>query len=250
MIAEGEVRCGFDLHSFGAFWFHFSVVDAGGVRKKLLVLESGVRSHTYPPGLSSVPVCFSLSCFLCPWLKRFYLLRGFRAREGTQLHRCAAWLAFLFFFLHMPGAANPPGPPALMKSCRGSIWQLLIRHGVSVPRRLTPSPLSLILSVSLWNKGSCQEGESIIALARGATFNVSTQMEKRAQHNKSATMKGPSLPLHHPLKNYDGSTQTNLSFWLSITPGACWKIIYCTRRWLTTRKLGLRACLISPPPET
>lgn len=72
---------------------------------------------------------------------------------------------------------------------RGSIWQLLIRHGAPVPRH-PPSHLPLPLSswVLLWNKGSCQEGESIIALAQGATFNVSAQMEKRAQHYKSTVM--------------------------------------------------------------
>lgn len=33
-----------------------------------------------------------------------------------------------------------------------------------------------------------------MALAQGATFNVSAQMKKRAEHNKSAVMKGPSPP--------------------------------------------------------
>lgn len=54
-------------------------------------------------------------------------------------------------FWHLPWAATRPGPPTLIKSCRWSIWRLLIWHGASGPRH-TPT------WVLLWNKGSCREG--------------------------------------------------------------------------------------------
>ena len=113
------------------------------------------------------------------------------AVEGTQLHRCVAWLAVFSICLEL---TTPPGPPALMKSCGGSIWQLLIRHGASVPRHLlhpsTPPPplLSLILSAPL-KQGKLPGGGIHHRFGPGALrLTLAPQMEKRAQHNKSTAM--------------------------------------------------------------
>lgn len=81
---------------------------------------------------------------------------------------------------------------------------------------------------SFENKGSCQQKEIHHGcLAQGRTFNVSPKMEKRAQqeHCDVGTFFLPSTDrVAHPL----------LSDYPS--PGACWKIIYCTGKWLTTQK--------------
>lgn len=110
-------------------------------------------SQKPPP--SFLCLCLSFSVFpLCPSLACHYLLEALCAIERTQLHRCVAWLAVCSVCLEQP---PPPGPPALMKSCRGSIWQLLIRCGGSCPQ--TPSPLSFPPTTSLILSAPLKQGK-------------------------------------------------------------------------------------------
>lgn len=154
---------------------------------------------------------------------------------GPQLHRWVVWFAvFLFFFNHSPGAATAPGPPGLMKSCRRSIWQLLIWHGASVPRHI-PTTTTLLIPSAPLKQGKLPGGESIIALAQSATFNVRAQMEN--VRSTTRTQWCTDLLSHPPCFEKVGKEFSAHPFIVIINhPGACWKIIYCTCKWLTTQK--------------
>lgn len=158
--------------------------------EKVLVSVFEVRSLTYPP-LSSVSVCLCFpSVFLSLSLPRMPLLAGgfvcFMPQREPSCTDVLPGLQFLAFaWSSRPSRTTGPDEElwklhlaASHSAASHSTWGFCPQTSPPLP----PPPSSWVL---LWNKGSCQEGESIIALAQGATFNVSAQMEKRAQHNKS-----------------------------------------------------------------
>lgn len=115
-------------------------------REKVLVSVSGVTRHTPSLLPALLCLCLFLTCSLCfpsctPSLSLpcMPLLAG-----GFVCHRenpAAQMCCLACSLLRSPGAATPPGPPALMKSCRGFIWQLLIRcGGLSCPQTSLPPP--------------------------------------------------------------------------------------------------------------
>ncbi len=183
MIAKGELPWRFALPSFGAsplegcFWFQLSVVDAGGERK----FSSFSVCLWLPPSLFSLCVLFvpDSHASIC-W--RVCMLH---AIEGTQLHRCVAWPAVFSICLEQPPLQDHR---PWWRAVEAPFGSFSFDMGLQSPDIFSSLPPPLSSWVLLWNKESCQEGESIIALAQGATFNVGAQMEKRAQHNKSAVM--------------------------------------------------------------
>lgn len=173
-----------------------------------------------------------------PWFMCSYLLEGLCAwcHSGTSAAQmgCLVRSFFCFFFNHSPGAATAPGPPGLMKSCRRSIWQLLIWHGASVPRHI-PTTTTLLIPSAPLKQGKLPGGESIIALAQSATFNVRAQMEN--VHSTTRTQWCTDLLSHPPCFEKVGKEFSAHPFIVIINhPRACWKIIYCTCKWLTTQK--------------
>lgn len=237
-----------------AFVFYPTWSTRGG--EKVLVSVSWVRSHTYPATF----LCFclsltgSLSVFLCISLLvsdshactcwRVWMLH---AIERTQLHRCVAWLAvfsiclkqpplqdhrpwwravespfgsFLFDMgLLSPDTSHPPTPPLSHPECSFETREAARRGN---PSSLWPRALRLTLAPKWKNVHSTSRAR----WCRDLLF-PQPSIEKLGEEYSAHPF---VLIIHHP--------------------GACWKIIYCTRRWLTTQKRSLHACLISPPPQT
>lgn len=184
MIAEGELPG--DLPCISLVLSPLEGCLVSRERKFWFQYVESKASHT-PHFSQFLPVfLFPLYFSLCPRLACLYLLEGcmLHVIEGTQLHRCVAWLAVFSICLEQPPLQDHR---PWWRAVEAPFGSFSFDMGLLSPD-IPPSPSPLSSWVLLWNKESCQEGESIIALARGATFNVSTQMEKRAQHNKSTVM--------------------------------------------------------------
>lgn len=190
-----EIRLAF-LWRFHHWWAVFGCCPTWSTPRRRESFGFSILSEK--PCITSILLCFclnltvSLSIFLCISLSvpdshicicwRVCMLH---AIEGTQLHRCVAWLAVFSICLKQPPLQDHR---PWWRAVEAPFGSFLFDMGFLSLDISHPLLLPLSSWVLLWNKGSCQEGESIIALAQGATFNVSAQMEKRAQHIKSRVM--------------------------------------------------------------
>lgn len=174
-----------------AFWFYLNMVDTE--RRESFGLGIWSQKPHKPPTF----LCLSVSCSppyftLCFCPACLYLLEGFHASCHRENPSCTDVLPGLQFLAFAWSSSHPLQDHRpwwrVVEAPFGSFSFDMGLLSPDTPLSLLFLPLPLSSWVLLWNKESCQEGESIIALAQGATFNVSTQMEKRAQHNKSAVM--------------------------------------------------------------
>lgn len=163
--------------------------------------------------------------------------------EGTQLHRCVAWLAVFSICLEQPPLQDH------RPWWRGSIWQLLIRHGASVPRHLPPPPTVSHPECSFETREAARRGNPSSLWPRALHLTLAPKWKN--VHSTTTALWYRDLLFPQSSIQKPGEEYSAHPFVLIIHhPGACWKIIYCTWRWLTTQKRSLHACLISPPPHT
>lgn len=137
-------------------WFRFSRRQSFGF------IICGHWPLSLSSSLSAVFVTVSDSRSLCiPSLSLPYmplLAGGFLCHRENQAAQMCCLACSL---LRSPGAATPPGPPALMKSCRGSIWQLFIRCGglSCLQTSLPPFPSTPLILSALLKQGKLPGGE-------------------------------------------------------------------------------------------
>lgn len=107
--------------------------------------------------------------------------------------------------------------------------------GLLSPDRFPSTTSTLLIPSAPLKQGKLPGGESIIALAQSATFNVRAQMEN--VHSTTRKWWCTDL-LSHPLCFEKVGKEFSANPFIVVInhPEACWKIIYCTCKWLTTQK--------------
>lgn len=214
--------------------------------EKVLVSVFEVRSLTYPP-LSSVSVCLCFpSVFLSLSLPRMPLLAGgfvcFMPQREPSCTDVLPGLQFLAFAWSSP-PSRTTGPDE-------ELWKLHLAASYSTwgfcPQ--TSPPLHLPLphpECSFEIREAARRGNPSSLWPRALRLTLAPKWK----NVHSTTRVRWSRDLTSASIEKLGEEYSAHPFVLIIHhPGACWKIIYCTRSWLTTKKLSLRACLISPPP--
>lgn len=167
---------------------------AEGERKFwLLCLELGASQTLCFPFFLSVIPCFP-SLFLSLSPTHMSLRAG-----GLECHRgnpAAQMCCLACSFKQLLRAATPPGPPALMKSCSGSIWLLLIWHGASVHRQ---PPLSHT-ECSFETREAARRGNSSLLWPRALRLTLAPKWKTcTAQQVRGDVQTFSSIC--HPLKN-------------------------------------------------
>lgn len=173
-------------------------------------------------------MCFDLLEGLCAW-----------CHSGTSAAQMGCLVrSFVLFFYHR--LEQPPLQDhqawwrAVDDPFGSSPFDMGLLSLDTIPTTTTTTTTLLITSAPL-KQGKLPEGESIIALAQSATFNIRAQMEN--VHSTTRTWWCTDL-LSHPLHFEKVGKEFSAHPFIVIInhPDACWKIIYCTCKWLTTQK--------------
>lgn len=175
-----------------------------------------------------------------PWFMCSYLLEGLCAwcHSGTSAAQMGCLVHSLFFFLFFL-TIRPEQPPlqdhqAWWRAVDDPFGSSSFDMGLLSPD-ISPTTTTLLIPSAPLKQGKLPGGESIIALAQSATFNVRAQMEN--VHSTTRTQWCTDLLSHPPCFEKVGKEFSAHPFIVIINhPGACWKIIYCTCKWLTTQK--------------
>lgn len=175
----------------------------------------------------------------CWWLCMLH------AAAGTQLHRSVAQLAVFRTCLEQPPlqdhrpwwrAADPPFGSY-------STWSFC-------PQTPRLPPPSLILSVPLKQGKAARRGNPSLLWPRALNLTLAPKWKNVHSTTRALWCRDPLFLFLPPIEKL-GEEHSAHPFVLIIHhPGACWNIIYCTRRWLTTPKLSRHAFFISPPLQT
>lgn len=237
----------------GCFWFQVSVVDAEG-GESLGFSISSQKLH-----MPSTFLCFWLTQSQFPlWISPLsffffvydphsscWWLCMLHAAAGTQLHRSVAQLTVFRTCLEQPPlqdhrpwwrAADPPFGSY-------STWSFC-------PQTPRLPPPSLILSVPLKQGKAARRGNPSLLWPRALNLTLAPKWKNVHSTTRALWCRDPLFLFLPPIEKL-GEEHSAHPFVLIIHhPGACWNIIYCTRRWLTTPKLSRHAFFISPPLQT
>lgn len=167
---------------------------------------------------------------------RFYLLEGLCAwcHSGTS----AAQMGCLVVSFFTIGLEHPPlqDHQAWWRAVDDPFGSSSFDMGLLSPDTFpSTTTTTLLIPSAPLKQGKLPGGESIIALAQSATFNVRAQMEN--VHSTTRKRWCTDLLSHLLCFEKVGKEFSAHPFIMIINhPEACWKIIYCTCKWLTTQK--------------
>lgn len=173
-----------------------------------------------------------------PWSTCFYLLEGLFAwcHSGTSAAQMGCLVCRGFFFSTIC-LEQPPlqDHQAWWRAVDDPFGSSSFDMGLLSPDTFPSTTATLLIPSAPLKQGKLPGGESIIALAQSATFNVRAQMEN--VHSTTRTQWCTDLLSHPPHFEKVGKEFSAHPFIVIINhPEACWKIIYCTCKWLTTQK--------------
>lgn len=175
-----------------------------------------------------------------PWFTCFYLPEGRYAwcHSGTSAAQMGCLVVSFFLTIRLE---HPPlqDHQAWWRAADDSFGSFSFDMGLlspdTFPSTSTSTTTTLLIPSAPLKQGKLPGGESIIALAQSTTFNVRAQMEN--VHSTTRKWWWTHL-LSHPLCFEKVGNEFSAHPFIVIInhPEACWKIIYCTCKWLTTQK--------------